>query len=121
MSDQNTNVNSKPPRPYKKLPSEMEAWQFNFASYLWTCQAFKIINWIVVVIIGIVVTYYLFRLHGEADSLPDAQAIRLRIVAGIVGTWIFVVLELLMTRMVCDWCLITSKAAQLYVEKCEQE
>ena len=98
-------------------------WQFDFASHLWTCQAIKIISGIVMALLGVVVTYCLLQLFGEVDSLPNEVAIRLKIlaVAGIAGTWVFVVFAIAAICMLCEWSLITSKAAQLYVERCEKE
>jgi len=93
---------------FDKLP-----WQFNFEDHLWTCKAIRTINGIVAVLWGLLATFSLFALFVGGAEIPA--------IIGIVATWIFVALWIFVVRMICEWSLITSKAAQLYVERCEKE
>ena len=89
---------------FDKLP-----WQFDFEKHLWTCKAIRIINGIVAVLWGLIMTFSLFGLLAQGAIVPA--------IIGIVATWVFVALWILVVRMICEWSLITSKAAQLYVLK----
>ena len=112
---------------YKKVAietpksSESSSYQFDFMAHWRTCQAIKVINMCIVVLVGIAMTCLLFHFFGQLKNFPGgtAEVFAIAILSGIVGTWIFVVFQILAVRMLCEWSLITSKAAQLYVERCE--
>jgi len=92
------------------------SWCFNFSAHLFTCRLVYVLSSIAAVVIGIVVTQ---RLLQVADApLPGVGTYA---IIGIVATWVCVVLSIASTRMFCEWSLITSKAAQMYVEKTSQE
>ena len=105
---------TRPPSPrYKGTPI---SWRFNFATHLFTCKLVYHLSSFAAVIIGIAVTQ---RLLQVADApLPGVGSYA---VIGIVATWICVILSIASTRLFCEWSLITSKAAQMYVEKTSQE
>ena len=97
----------------------LEFWHFNFAAHLFTCRLVFVLVCIVAVALGGVATYYL----SEAFSLPEDVAAKVKpyAVIGIVSTWTCVLFCIASTRLICEWSLITSKAAQMYVEKTSQE
>jgi len=98
-------------------------WHFDFAAHLFTCRLVFALSCIVAVVLGGVSTYYLFQLFGEANSLPEAVVAKVKLYAiiGISATWTCVIIIIASTRLICEWSLITSKAAQMYVEKMSQE
>jgi hypothetical protein len=99
---------------FDKLP-----WQFDYEKHLWTCNTIKTINGIVAVLWGIAATFWFLAVIAWADfATPGLGLFGL---IGIVGVWVAVTLQILVVRMICDWSLITSKAAQFYVERCERE
>ena len=104
-------------KQYDELFQQDEAspdfWQFDFVWHLRTCKAINIINGIVGILFGLAATFWCINLFGS-----DAPGLAF---ICIVASWVFVVFEILTTRMLCEWSLITSKAAQLYVERCEKE
>ena len=91
-------------------------WQFNFEDHLWTCKVIRTINGIVSVLWGIVATFGLLAVLVVPHPPTGAALFGL---VGIVGIWVAVTMQIFVVRMICEWSLITSKAAQLYVEKCE--
>ena len=100
---------------FDKLP-----WQFDFENHLWTCKVIRTINGIVAVLWGIVATFGLLTLMDNVIH-PIPIGLILFVIVGIVGVWVAVTMQIFVVRMICEWSLITSKASQLYVEKCEKE
>jgi len=94
-------------------------WQFNFASHLLICQVCCIIVWVAAIALGGTVSYRGLQAIGDAKNLP-ANAHFYAIIV-IVGTWGCCALCVAFTHLICAWSLITSKAAQLYVENCEKK
>ena len=116
----------KSPQEWSTPPtSSTSSWQFNFASHLWTCRTIKVINGVVAVLSGFVMTLWLIQLFGQASHLPLPQnavpLVSIVTLFGIVGTWVFVAIQMLAVNMICNWSLVTSRASQLYLERCEME
>ena len=52
---------------------------------------------------------------------PIQIELMLFVLVSIVVVWVAVMFQILVVRMFCEWSLITTKAAQIYViEKCEK-
>jgi len=93
-------------------------WQFNFASHLWTCKVCCILVWIVAILTGLIVTGWGYQIIASGYA-PDSAKFFAFI--AIVGTWGYCAFCIAATHLLCTWSLITSKAAQLYVENCEKK
>ena len=98
---------------FDKMP-----WQFSFEDHLWTCKVIRIINGVVAVLWGVIATFSLLAVPVNPHS---STGVALFALVGIVGVWVAVTMQIFVVRMICEWSLITSKASQLYVEKCEKE
>ena len=84
-------------------------WQFNFDLHLAICRGCCVIVWIAAIVLGLALSRELYGLFGQ-----DA-------IGTIIGIWGFCIFSVAFTHLVCSWSLITSKAAQLYVENCEKK
>ena len=98
-------------------------WRFDFASHLWVCKLCCIIVWVAAIALGLVATFWGFQTFGKASELPDSLAAGARFGAfiGVVCTWGYCAFCVVVTHLLCTWSLITSKAAQLYVENCDKK
>ena len=98
-------------------------WQFDFDTHWFTCRLVFILSTISAVVLGFVITYRLFQffdmLHEASKEV--ATSVSTYFFFSVAGIWIFVALTIAATRLICEWSLITSKAAQIYIEKTSQE
>ena len=89
------------------------SWRFDFGTHHVTCCVCCVIVWIAAILVGGATTYSVLAVFNE-----DTKILAFIPVIGIWGCCIFCIAS---THMLCTWSLITSKAAQLYVENCEKK
>jgi len=103
--------------------------QFDFESLSWYCKAYCVLVSILAGLFGVAVTYFGFHAIGQAFSIPSivpgrdtvVMNVTFYAVVGIAFTWVWCLLGVVITALTCAWCLITARAAQLYVENYEKK
>jgi len=93
-------------------------WRFNFESHLWVCKLCCIIVWIAAIALGLVATSWGFQTFNNQYAPDAAKSLA---IIGVLTTWGYCAFCVAATHLLCTWSLITSKAAQLYVENCEKK
>jgi len=93
-------------------------WQFNFETHLGICRTCCIIVWIAAIFGGLAAIYWGFQTFNSEYAPAGAKFFAF---IGVVVTWGYCAFCVAVTHMLCTWSLITSKAAQLYVESCEKK
>ena len=101
--------------PGKTATLQSTSWQFNFETHLFICRLVFTLSIVVAIAAGIFTTR---RLLEFGNAFPDAG---FQMFIGIIGTWLCVFFSIAATRLICEWSLITSKAAQIYLERCTEE
>jgi len=99
------------------------SWRFVFPIHKLDCLVCCILAWIGGIFVGLAVTYWGVHVLVEAENLPGTLAVSVRFTAvvSIVGAWWCCAIGIVFTRVICTWSLITSQAAQLYVENCKKK
>jgi len=98
-------------------------WEFDYKILLRACDICCLLAWIGATLLVIAATYWGLQAIDQVKDAPDVIAgnVRFYAVAGIVGAWDCAIFGIAFTHLICAWSLITSKAAQLYVENCEKK
>jgi len=88
---------------------------------LYTCRVFYVLCWVVSVIGGLQMTYYLFKLTSDV-SIPFVG--NFAILFGLPLVWLCVAFSIFVARLYCefwiilyDWMVETTKAARIYIEE----
>jgi hypothetical protein len=101
-----------------KFVTQLRQWQFDFETHLFLCRFCCVVIWIAAIVGGLAAGYWGYQTFNNRYA-PDAA--KFLAIIGVLTTWVYCAFCVAATHLLCTWSLITSKAAQLYVENCEKK